>query len=162
MEKEFKVNIFDLEYSKLEKAEMITHLNKLLSSYQVFHHKTRNFYWNIVGQDNYDLRKSFFDLSKKSLRNMDRLSGRIRLFNHQTTEKWKDILLSSEIAESGSGLTGFEMVKVIIADILTLLSIQSDCIEKATELGDHGTELTVKGMTCSLEDEYLLLVSWLK
>lgn len=162
MEKEVKVNIFDLEYSKLEKAEMVTHLNKLLSSYQVFYHKTRNFYWNIVGQDNYDLRKSFRVLSKKSLQHMDRISGRIRLFNHQTTEKWKDILLVSEITESGSGLTGFEMVKVVIADILILLSIQSACIEKAAQLGDHGTELIVKRMTCVLEDEYLLLVSWLK
>jgi len=162
MEKESKVNIFDLEYSKLEKAEMITHLNKLLSSYQVFYHKTRNFYWNIVGQDNYDLRKSFRDLNRKSRQHMDRLTGRIRLFNHRTTEKWKDILLHSEIAESNSELTGFEMVKVIIADILTLLSAQSDCIQKAGELGDYGTELVVKRMTCALEEEYLLLVSWLK
>jgi len=162
MDKPSNVNIFDLEYSKLEKAEMITHLNKLLSTYQVFYHKTRNFYWNIVGQDNYDLRKSFRDLNKKSLRHMNRLSQRIRLFNHPTTEKWNDILLGSEITEAGTGLSGFEMVKLIITDILTLLSLQSGCIRKASELGDYGTELIIKRMTCTLEEDYLLLVSWLK
>lgn len=156
------MHIFDLEYSKLEKAEMITHLNKLLSSYQVFYHKTRNFYWNIIGQDHYDLRKSFGDLNRRSMQHMDHLTGRIRLFNYRTTEKWNEILLNSEIAESGSDLTGFEMVKVVISDIMTLLSAQSDCIEQARELGDHGTELVVMRMTCALEEEYLLLVSWLK
>lgn len=152
----------DLEYSKLEKAEMIIHLDKLHTSYQVYSHKVRQFFWNVIGQDHFNLRTKFKAFYSKAFNHMDDIAERIRLFDQQTTGKWTDILKISEIKESESDLTSFEMVKAIVADLRILLSIQSDCIEKAKDLGDYGTESMMKDHLKELELDYLSLVSWLK
>jgi starvation-inducible DNA-binding protein len=162
VEKKYNMNIFDLEYSKLEKAEMITYLNKLLTSYQIYVHKTRTFYWNVIGQDHFDLRQGFKIIFRRALVHMDEIAERIRLFNQKTIVGWKDIKENSEIKEASAELTGFEMVKATVSDIRTLLKIQTESIEKATELGDFGTESLLKDHMKELEQDYLLLASWLK
>lgn len=40
MDKKTNLQYLDLEFSKLEKAEMITYLNRLLTSYQIYVHQT--------------------------------------------------------------------------------------------------------------------------
>jgi starvation-inducible DNA-binding protein len=155
-------NVFDLEYSKMEKAEMITYLNRLLSSYQVYILKTRGFQWNVIGQDHFDLRQKFNSLVKRALIHMDEIAERIRLFNQWTMYSLKEILETSEISETSTNLTGFEMVKTITSDLVTLLNIHTDSIEKAKDLGDYGTEGMLKNHVKELEQDYMLLISWLK
>jgi starvation-inducible DNA-binding protein len=162
MENKTNTMFFDLEFSKLEKAEIITHLNKLLSSYQIYLHKTRTFYWNVIGQDHFDLRHTFKTLFRRALIHMDEIAGRIRLFNQKTISGWEEILETSEIKESAAELTGFQMVKTIVSDLRILMSVQTDSIEKANELGDYGAESMLKNHMRELEKDYLLLASWLK
>jgi len=54
------------------------------------------------------------------------------------------------------------MVKAVVKDISLLIASQSDCIDKASDLGDHGTESMMKILIKDLEMDYLLLISWLK
>lgn len=162
MEKTANKNVFDLEYSKMEKAEMITYLNRLFSSYQVYLHKTRAFKWNVIGHDHFDLSQKFNSFVTRSLMHLDEIAERIRLFNQSTIYSFKEILETSEINETATNLTGFEMVKTIASDLMILLNIQNDSIEKAKDLGDYGTEVMLKNHMKELEQDYLLLISWLK
>jgi starvation-inducible DNA-binding protein len=162
MENKTNMMLLDLEYSKLEKAEMITHLNKLLTSYQIYVHKTRTFCWNVVGQDYFDLQKSFRNMFRRALVHMDEIAERIRLFGQETPAGWKEILKTSEIKESTVKLTGFEMVKTSISDLRILMNLQTVSIEKANELEDYGTESLLKALMRELEQDYLMLGSWLK
>lgn len=155
-------NVFDLEYSKMEKAEMITYLNRLFSSYQVYLHKARAFQWNVIGQDHFDLSQKFNSFVTRALRHLDEIAERIRLFNQSNIYSLKEILETSEISETATNLTGFEMVKTIVSDLVILLNIQNDSIEKAKDLGDYGTEVMLKNHMKELEHDYLLLISWLK
>ena len=162
MDKKTNLQYLDLEFSKLEKAEMITYLNRILTSYQIYVHKTRTFHWNVIGQDHFDLRQAFKNLYRKALVHMDEIAERIRLFNQKTIEGWKEIMDTSEIDESPANITGFEMVKVIVSDLKILLNLFTDSIEKAEELSDYGTEILLKNHIRELEQDYLLLASWLK
>lgn len=150
------------DFSKMEQAEMITLLNRLLSSYLVYSHKTMVFHWNVIGQDHFDLRQGFKALFRRTLVHMDEIADRIRLFNQKTIEAWTEIMGSSEIEDANSGLTGFEMVKATVSDIRTLLELHTMSIEKAIELGDFGTESLLKNLMRELEQDYLMLASWLK
>jgi DNA-binding ferritin-like protein len=93
---------------------------------------------------------------------MDEIAERIRLFNQRTIGDWREILQTSEIKEAPTDLPGFEMVKAVVSDLSILLQLQTDSIEKAIELNDHGTEIQLKNHMRELEQDYLLLVSWLK
>lgn len=162
MEKKEQINYFELEYTKMDKAEMLTYLNRLLSSYHIFHHKVKNFQWNVVGRDSINLQELFETSIDSSHRHMDELSERIRTFNQVPIGKLYDIIKTSEIKEDDQGLSGFEMVKSVLSDILILLKLQSEGIEKAQELGDYGTESLMKNLTMELERDYTVFVSWLK
>jgi starvation-inducible DNA-binding protein len=155
-------SIFDLEYSKMEKAEIITFLSKLLNSYQVHLHNLRYFSWNVIGQDNFELSQRFRTCQWSAQEHMDQIAVRISLLKDGITDNWNTILKTSEIKEAKSNLTGFEMVKVLVGQLLTLLSIQSDCVSKANELGDYGTELMTKRLIEELEQQYQAFISWLK
>lgn len=162
MEKKENTNIFDLEYSKMGKAEIITYLSKLLNSYQVHIHNLRYFSWNVIGQDHFELSQRFKACQVSAEQHMDQIAVRISLLKNGITDNWETILISSEIKEAASKLTGFEMVKVLVEQLLILLSIQSDCVSKANELGDYGTELMNKRLIEELEQQYESFISWLK
>ena len=155
-------NIFDLEYSKMEKAEIITYLSKLLNSYQVHVHNLRYFSWNVIGQDHFELNQRFRACLLSAQQHMDQIAVRVSLLKNEITDNWGTILKTSEIKEVSSSLTGFEMVKVLVEQLLTLLAIQSDCVSKANELGDYGTELMTKSLIGDMEQQYQEFISWLK
>ena len=48
-----------LGYSHLDTAQIVTILNKLLASYAVYQQKLKNFHWNIIGQDFFELHELF-------------------------------------------------------------------------------------------------------
>ncbi|HKK42665.1 MAG TPA: ferritin-like domain-containing protein [Bacteroidales bacterium] len=146
----------------MEKAEIITHLSKMLNSYQVYVHKSRYFSWNVIGQDHFELKQRFLTCHEKGSDHMNRIAARLGLFNYSVTDNWQTILKTSEIQETTGKLTGFEMVKSIVGDLLILLSIQTDCVKKANELDDYGTEFLIRHLISELEKEYLDFICWLK
>jgi DNA-binding ferritin-like protein len=107
MEKTQNTNIFGLEYSKMEKAEIITHLSKLLNSYQVHIHNLRYLKWNVIGQDHFELSQRFKTCQSTAEEHMDQIAARISLLKDGVTDSWKIILKTSAINEVVSKLTGF-------------------------------------------------------
>lgn len=162
MEKKERTNPFELEYTKMDKAEILAYLNKLLASYHIYLHKVKNFHWNVAGRDTFDLRNKFKESIDKSFRHMDEISERIRTFNQAPIGMLYEIIKTSEIKEEDLNLTGYEMVKCVLNDILILLSLQSNSIKKAQELDDYGTESMLKSLTNEIEQDYVAFASWLK
>lgn len=155
-------NIYDLEYSKLNKVEVVQNLNRLLASYQVFFHKLTVFNWNIVGQDYFSLRRKFRELNENALHTVDIIAERIRIFDQTPVSLFKEMVELSVIDENGLNLAGFEMVKEILTDILTLLSLKEECLKTAVDLGDYGTEQMMKELIYKMERDHRSLISWVK
>jgi starvation-inducible DNA-binding protein len=155
-------SVYELEYNKLEQAQVIKNLNILLASYQIFLHKLKIFHWNIVGQDYYNLRQKFMDLFNRALHNSDEIAERIRIFDQTPVSMLNDVVKLSQIDENEQNLAGFEMVKEILKDILILLTLKKDCLKSSIETEDSGTEAMIKILIYEMEKDHRSLLSWLK
>jgi starvation-inducible DNA-binding protein len=150
------------KHSNLEKAEIVTNLNKLLANYQVYYQKLRCFYWNIKGQDFFDLRSEFRELCKKTNRQIDDVAERIKFFDQMPLSRWSQYSRISEVKENTADPTGFEMVNEICSDMLKILSIKEECLRTIVEVRDYGTEDLIKSLIHEMEVDYRIFSEWKK
>ncbi len=151
-----------LGYSQLDTAEIATVLNKLLATYSIYQQKLKGFHWNITGQDFFDLHKLFEKMYKRAMHETDEIAERIRLFGQKPASTFTEYLKLSAVAEETTTTTSFEMAKLILEDIRTLLDQMEHGIFAAKEIGDNGTEYMLKGSIYNIEKEHWMLTSWVK
>lgn len=128
-----------LGYSKLETAEIVDALNKLLANYSVHYQKLRNFHWNVKGSDFFDIHEKFEEQYNSAKVAIDDIAERIRVFGQTPLSTMKEYLETSEIKESGTDLTGMEMVSEILRDYRILLEYMFGVVNAALDNGDSGT-----------------------
>ena len=128
-----------LGYTKLETAEIVDALNKLLANYSVHYQKLRNFHWNVKGPDFFDIHEKFEDQYNAAKVAIDDIAERIRVFGQTPLSTMRDYLETSEIKESGSDLEGMEMVSEILRDYGILLEHMFNVVNAALDNGDSGT-----------------------
>ena len=150
-----------LGYSHLDMAEIVSRLNKLLASYYVYFQKLRNFHWNIQGPDFFHLHRKFMEMYQAVDKNIDEIAGKIRLFGKFPFSTLDEFLAHSLVKEASEGLSSVEMVKEILDDIRTILSLMEECIHSSKELGDYGTEHMMKMCIQRIENDHWMLTAWL-
>lgn len=144
-EEETKKRVFKkLGYSKLETAEIVDAMNKLIANYSVHYQKLRNFHWNVKGADFFDIHEQFEEQYDKAKKAIDDLAERIRVFGQTPQSTMHEYLETSEIKESPTDLPAMDMVKEILKDYRILLEYMFNVLEIAIENGDSGTEDMVK------------------
>jgi starvation-inducible DNA-binding protein len=149
-----------LGYTKLETAEIVETMNKLLANYSVHYQKLRNFHWNVKGPDFFDIHEQFEDQYNFAKVAIDDIAERIRVFGQTPMSTMRDYLDTSEIKESGTDLSAHEMVKEILKDYKILLEYMFDTLEVAIENGDSGTEDMVKGFIKTIEKNHWMFTSF--
>ncbi len=149
-----------LGYTKLETAALVDALNKLLANYSVHYQKLRNFHWNVKGADFFDIHEKFEDQYNEAKVNIDDIAERIRVFGQVPLSTMKDYLENSDIEESGTDLTSFEMVNEILQDYNYLLESMFNVIEIAIDNGDSGTEEMIKDMVKTTEKNHWMLTAF--
>lgn len=149
-----------LGYSKLETAELVDVMNKLLANYAVHYQKLRNFHWNVRGGDFFDIHEKFENQYKHASLVIDEIAERIRIFGQMPLSTMREYLETADIKESGTDLTGLEMVREIIKDYHTLLEYLFATIEVAIENGDSGTEEMMKGYVKQVEKDHWMLTAF--
>lgn len=159
--KELKIPV-KLGYSKLESAGVVDKLNVLLCNYHIHYQKLRNFHWNVVGADFFDLHEQFEKQYNEVKLNIDEVAERIRVFGQKPISTLKQYLHMAEIKEVEGDITSFEMVKIVLDDYETLLSFMIDAIEAAKEVGDVGTVDMINGFIKRIEKSHWMLTSFLK
>ena len=149
-----------LGYTKLETAELVEVMNKLLANYSVHYQKLRNFHWNVKGGDFFDIHEKFEDQYNYVRLAIDELAERIRVFGQTPLSTMRDYLETSELRESGTDLTGLEMIREILRDYRILLEHMFAVIEVSLENGDSGTEDMVKGFVKQTEKYHWMLTAF--
>ncbi|MCV9385446.1 Dps family protein [Reichenbachiella ulvae] len=149
-----------LGYTKLEIAELVEVMNRLLANYSVHYQKLRNFHWNVKGGDFFDIHEKFEEQYNYSKEAIDELAERIRVFNQTPLSTMKEYLETSDIKESGTDLSGMEMVREVIKDYEILLEHMFNVIEMAIEHGDSGTEDMVKGFVKRTEKNHWMMTAF--
>jgi starvation-inducible DNA-binding protein len=143
-----------LGYTKMETAEIVDALNKLLANYNVHYQKLRNYHWNVKGPDFFDIHEKFETQYNFAREAIDQIAERIRVFGQVPISTMKGYLETSEIKESGTDLTGVQMMKQILKDFEILLEHMFNVIDIALENGDSGTEDMIKSFVKHTEKSH--------
>lgn len=149
-----------LGFSKPETAVIVNALNQLLANYQVHYQKLRNYHWNVVGSDFFDIHEKFEDQYNEAKENIDEIAERIRVFGYTPMSNLREYLANSEIKETGSDLSGMEMVDEILRDFEILLSYMVDVADAAIDAGDVGTEDMINSFIKKMEKSHWMFTAF--
>lgn len=151
-----------LGYSKPETDGIVDALNKLLANYHVHYQKLRNFHWNVVGPDFFDLHEIFEQDYNKAKKSIDVIAERIRIFGRRPLSNLSEYLETSSIEEVDSrGMSGNEMAREIVSDYETLLSFLVDTADEANQVGDIGTSDMATKFARYIEKRHWMLRAFL-
>lgn len=138
----------------------VVSLNTLLADYHMYYQNLRNFHWNILGENFFDLHKKFEDLYGDARVKIDEIAERILTLRFHPVSRFSDYIKISSIEEVNSLLNDREMVEELINNHAQLLQQMKDVVEKAEAAGDEGTVDLMGGYIRSLEKETWMLNAW--
>ncbi|MDT0649672.1 Dps family protein [Autumnicola edwardsiae] len=147
-----------LDNAKTEKT--VGELNTLLADYHLYYQKLRNFHWNIIGKNFFDLHEKFEELYDDAKLKVDEIAERILTLRHQPTSNLSDYLKMSNIKESGSRLSDFDMIEILLEDHRILLNQMRKVIDIAEAGGDEGTIDLIGAYIRELEKTSWMLDAW--
>ncbi|MCJ7757450.1 MAG: DNA starvation/stationary phase protection protein, partial [Gillisia sp.] len=83
----------------------VKELNVLLADYHLYYQKLRNFHWNVMGENFFDLHVKFEELYEDAKTKVDEIAERILTLRFQPTSNLSDYMEISSIKESSSNLS---------------------------------------------------------
>lgn len=149
-----------LGFSKLETAELVDALNKLIANFSLHYQKLRNFHWNVKGSDFFDIHEQFEIQYNDTKVAVDDLAERIRVFGQTPISNLSDFLNTAEIQEAETNLSAHEMVKEIIKDYEILVEYMYRALDVSIENGDSGTEDMIKSFIKKTEKNHWMMTAF--
>ena len=129
-----------ISLNEKEIKPVVDHLNDLLANYHIHYQKLRGCHWNVKGQNFFTLHIKFEELYNNAVITIDELAERILTLGKPPISTFADYIKVSKIKEINTiGLKDTAMVKAIIDDMATLISLERDIMEISAEAGDDGT-----------------------
>lgn len=138
----------------------VKELNTLLADYHLYYQKLRNFHWNVIGKNFFDLHEKFEELYDDAKLKVDEIAERILTLRFQPTSNLSDYLKSANIKESESDLSDSKMIETLLKDHGTLLKQLRKVIEVAEKGGDEGTIDLIGAYIRELEKTSWMLDAW--
>ncbi|TXD50290.1 MULTISPECIES: Dps family protein [unclassified Polaribacter] len=154
-----------MDYLNIENQKIlpvVTELNVLLADYHVYYQKLRNFHWNVLGKNFFDLHNKFEEMYNDTRVKIDEVAERIITLKYHPISKLSDYIEVSKIKESSPLLSDEEMVKKIIGDHKIILEQLSKVIDRATKASDEGTIDLIGAYIRGLEKSTWMLNAWSK
>ncbi|CAM1347769.1 Dps family protein [Tenacibaculum crassostreae] len=137
-------------------------LNQLLAEYHVYYQKLRNFHWNIVGKNFFELHEKFEEMYIDARAKIDEIAERILTLQYHPISRYSRYLKIASISEESPFQTDSDMVYILLDDHKTLLKQMSEVIKKAEEASDEGTLDMMGSYIASLEKTSWMLNAWTK
>ncbi len=154
------MNYLDLNSSKIE--SVASELNILLAEYHVYYQKLRNFHWNVVGKNFFDLHEKFEEMYGDARIKIDEIAERILTLRYHPVSKLSDYLQIATIKESESLISDLEMVKELLDDHEILTSTMRRVVKEADDANDEGTIDLIGAYIRELEKTSWMLNAWAK
>ncbi|MBT0609166.1 Dps family protein [Aequorivita echinoideorum] len=152
-----------MNYLNLDKKKITAtaeQMNILLADYHMYYQKLRNFHWNVVGPNFFDLHIKFEEMYEDAKIKVDEIAERILTLRFQPTSNFTDYLKISNLKESPSETKDTEMVKILLEDHGLLLKQMRKVVEKADAAGDEGTIDMIGSFIADLEKVSWMLDAW--
>lgn len=152
------MNYLGLDSKKTKKT--VEELNILLADYHLYYQKLRNFHWNIIGKNFFDLHEKFEELYDDAKLKVDEIAERILTLRYQPTSNLSQYLEDSNIKESPSDISDSKMIELLLKDHSTLLKQMRKIVDTANAAGDEGTIDLIGAYIRELEKTSWMLDAW--
>lgn len=136
-------------------------LNQLLSDFHVYYQNTRGAHWNIKGPRFFELHTKFEELYTEALTKIDEIAERILTIGNQPDHTLETYLEKSNIKSVEGESQDEALVKMIVANLTTLLAQENKVKELAAKVGDNETEDMMVALVNSHEKTQWMFNSWL-
>lgn len=141
-------------------SNTVQELNVLLADYHLYYQKLRNYHWNVIGKNFFDLHEKFEELYDDAKIKIDEIAERILTLRFQPTSNLSEYLEKSNVKESKSDLSDSEMIKNLLTDHGILLKQMRKIVEVAEKGGDEGTIDLIGAYIRELEKTSWMLDAW--
>ncbi|MCL4154314.1 UNVERIFIED_CONTAM: hypothetical protein GTU68_051020 [Idotea baltica] len=152
------MNYLNIDEKKL--LPTVKELNTLLADYHLYYQKLRNFHWNILGRNFFDLHEKFEELYGDARIKIDEIAERILTLRYHPISNYSEYLKTSSIKESDTTITDVEMVNELLEAHSLLLKQMSVVVEKADTINDEGTIDLIGAYIRELEKSSWMLDAW--
>lgn len=152
-----------MDYLKLDKSKTektVFELNVLLADYHLYYQKLRNFHWNIVGENFFDLHEKFEELYNDAKLKIDEIAERILTLRNQPISNLSQYLEISNIKEADSDNKDTEMIEILLKDHGALLEQMRKVVKTAEAGEDEGTIDLIGAYIRELEKTSWMLDAW--
>lgn len=154
------MNYLNMNDEKL--LPVVIELNTLLAEYHIYYQKLRNYHWNILGKNFFDLHDKFEELYGQARIRIDEIAERILTLRYHPVSKYSDYLRISKLEESESIKTDREMVTGILNDHRMLLAQMRTVMLHAENAKDEGTLDMLGAYIRDMEKASWMLNAWSK
>ncbi len=141
-------------------ALTVQELNILLADYHLYYQKLRNFHWNVIGKNFFDLHEKFEELYEDAKLKVDEIAERILTLRYQPISNLSEYLKTSNVKESKSDLSDSQMISTLLEDHGIILKQLRKVAEVADKGGDEGTIDLIGGYIGELEKTSWMLDAW--
>jgi len=152
------MNYLGLDTEKTKKT--VEELNVLLADYHLYYQKLRNFHWNVIGKNFFDLHEKFEELYDDAKLKVDEIAERILTLRYQPTSNLSDYLKDSNLEESPSDISDREMIELLLKDHGLLLKQKRKVVEVADAGDDEGTIDLIGAYIREMEKTSWMLDAW--
>ena len=152
------MNYLGLDVDKTKKT--VSELNILLADYHLYYQKLRNFHWNVIGKNFFDLHEKFEELYDDAKLKVDEIAERILTLRYQPTSNLSEYLQSSNLKESPSDITDKKMIEILLEDHGAILKQMRKVIDTADAADDEGTIDLIGAYIRELEKTSWMLDAW--
>lgn len=124
---------------KSDMSEVITKLNKLLSSYHIFYINVRGYHWNVKGEHFFSLHEKFEELYTSLQVQIDEIAERILTLGGTPFHAYSDFAEHANISEDKNVFDGRTCVEGVVKGLKELILEQRQVSELAGNADDQGT-----------------------
>lgn len=149
-----------LGLDKEKTGKTVDELNVLLADYHLYYQKLRNFHWNVIGKNFFDLHEKFEELYNDAKVKVDEIAERILTLRYEPTSNLSEYLKASSLKESKSDLSDYEMIETLLKDHGLLLKQMRSVVEVADKADDEGTIDLIGAYIRELEKTSWMLDAW--
>lgn len=154
------MNYLNIKYENLHAT--VVELNILLSDYHIYYQNLRNFHWNILGENFFELHNKFEELYTDARIKIDEIAERILTLRYHPVSKLKEYLTIASIEEANSDKTDKQMVETILENHTVILKQMGKVMIEANKIGDEGTIDLIGAYVRELEKNSWMLNAFVK
>ena len=152
------MNYLNLDKEKTQNT--VNELNILLADYHLYYQKLRNFHWNIVGKNFFDLHEKFEVMYDDAKMKVDEIAERILTLRYQPVSNYSDYLKHSNLKESESKLSDTKMIDILLDDHGKIIEQMRKTVNVADDNGDEGTIALLGAYIGELEKTSSMSDAW--